>query len=58
MTQLFDLIGFAAQLKQGAVCLALFGAVSLMQPSLPKVLFGAAITLAVWIAIAQKRLTT
>jgi hypothetical protein len=25
-----------------------------MQPSLPKVLFGAAITLAVWIAIAQK----
>jgi hypothetical protein len=27
-----------------------------MQPSLPKVLFGAAITLAVWIAIAQKRL--
>jgi hypothetical protein len=45
-------------LKQGAVCLALFGAVSLMQPSLPKVLFGAAITLAVWIAIAQKRLTT
>ena len=41
------------------VGLALFGAVSLfMQPSLPKVLFGAAITLAVWIAIAQKRLTT